>query len=198
MESRPRRRDDRIFEPSYVDDLEDLPTQDLRKRRQECETLEAEISYTRRLLQGKVDILRAELERRSDGRDPGVESLKDTLPQILADSQPPGPIRDSCGYGRRSRLSPPDPEKQRRDVELLASQATLAHLDKQSTEGISEIVERLAEAEAETSDRRRRVQKVLDQLTAELVRRYREGRDDPTNLLRTSYTRSEGSPPAAS
>ncbi|MEA2500126.1 MAG: hypothetical protein QOD01_237, partial [Actinomycetota bacterium] len=48
---------------------------------------------------------------------------------------------------------------------------------------LEEIVERLSEAEKETSHRRRRIQGVMDSITGELIRRYREGKEDPTAIL---------------
>lgn len=178
-----RRRDDRIFDPDYVADLGSLSTDEIRKRRWECDTVEAEVSYARRLLQGRVDILSHELERRARGGEPKVDELREKLPHILA---PPRPSvdRDSCGSGRHNRVvEPPDPEQQRRDVDQMASTTTLAHLSEKTTKEIDAIVERLAAAEADASEKRKKVQEVLDALTGELVRRYKQGDEIPTQLL---------------
>lgn len=151
--------------------------------RAECEEFEAEISYARRLLQGKVDIMRHALERRMAGGESRIEALILRLPSILSDGSTPAQAKPG-GTGRLARIQPPrHPEKQRRRVERLASEATLARIDELSTDEIAEIVESLSAEETKASEERRRVQKVLDEIHAELVRRYREGSEDPAGLL---------------
>src|SRR5687768_7003734 len=81
----PRRRYDRIFSPDYLSGLDQVAIADLRKRRAECEQVEAELSFTRRLLQGKLDILTHELERREAGGDTGIQSLKAKLSEIFTE-----------------------------------------------------------------------------------------------------------------
>jgi hypothetical protein len=181
-----RRRDDRIFDHAYVSELSDLSIEELRERRLECDIFEAEVSFKRRLLQGRVDILSHELDRRSKGGEAGIDELRDKLPHILAPPQTAVNGRDSCGFGRHNRVvQPPEPEQQRREVDQLASKASLAHLADRSTDEIGAIVERLAEAEAAASDKRKKVQGVLDVLTAELVRRYKAGQEDPIEILKS-------------
>lgn len=175
-----QRRRDRIFEASFVDDLPSITTQELRERRGICEEVEAELSFTRRLLQGKLDILRHELERRAAGGAGGMESILERLPDILSDPDLPH------NGGRHTRIiAPANADKQRRDVERLVSEGTLASVDELSTEDLSEMVERLALAEKEASETRRRVQNVMDAVHGELVRRYKEGQEDPSILLRS-------------
>lgn len=177
LSSRPRRRADRIFEPDYLASLGSVSIDELRKSREECEQLEAELSYTRRLLQGKMDILHHELERISEGGKLDIKGLIEKLPTILADGQP-------GGFGRHVRvLLPRNAARQRREVERLASAANLAGLDKLSSKQVEEMVERISDAEARVSVERRRVQDVMDAIRAEMVRRYREGQEDPSALL---------------
>jgi hypothetical protein len=54
-----QRRIDRVLDPRFTDRVDQLGLAELRARREE-----AEVSYLRRLLQGRLDILRAELARR--------------------------------------------------------------------------------------------------------------------------------------
>lgn len=177
MAERPRRTIDRIVDPSYVEGMQAMPIEEIRRRKDECETLEVEISYARRLIQGKLDILRAGAEKIADGESLGVTSMVEDLPGILS---------EGVG-GAASRLprilAPANADNQRREVERLASSNDLARLEELTQPEIGEIVDRLTEAERETSQRRRRVQGVMDQFTAELIRRYREGQEDPTALL---------------
>ena len=81
------RRIDKVLDPEFVDGLGQISLDELRERRKEAEQEETDLSYMRRLLQGRLDILRAELARRAgDGSD-----LMDALPQILADEPSGGP-----------------------------------------------------------------------------------------------------------
>ena len=178
MSEKPRRAEDRIFEPAYLEGIQSVSMPELRAMRDECESFEIELSYARRLLQGKLDIIRHALERRLAGGASHIEALIVKLPSILSDEGPPG-----AGQRFQKILLPKAAENQRRQVERLASESTLASIDDASTEDLNEIVERLSEAETRTSTDRRRVQKILDGIHAELVRRYREGSEDPSALL---------------
>src|SRR6195256_2226692 len=172
-----RRTVDRIFDPSYVQDLTTVPVEELRKKKAECEALEAEVSYARRLIQGRLDILRHGVEPRPGGDKLGVTEVVEDLPGILS---------EGVG-GSASRLpriiAPANADTQRREVERLGSTADLTRLEELAGAELGEIVERLSEAEKETSQRRRRIQGVLDSVTDELIRRYREGREAPTAIL---------------
>ena len=181
MSEKPQRRDDRIFESTYVQDIDSLPIEELRTRRAECAEAEAELSYARRLLQGKLDILGHELKRRAAGGDSDLESLISKLPGILADEGAPTALQRHTTV-----VMPKNFEKQRRGIDRLASDSTLSMLESLSSGEVTQIVERLTEAESKTSEDRRRIQGVIDKLNAELVRRYREGTEDPSALLSSS------------
>ena len=63
-----RRRVDRVLAPDYLVGLSQLSLEEVRARRAEAEQEEVDLSYARRLLQGRVDILRAEQDyRATDG-----------------------------------------------------------------------------------------------------------------------------------
>ena len=177
MSEASRRTVDRIFDPSYVENLTTVPVEELRRKKAECEALEAEVSYARRLIQGKLDILRHGVERVAGGDKLEVTEMVEDLPGILS---------EGVG-GSASRLpriiAPANADTQRREVERLASTADLTRLEELSAAELEEIVEGLTEAEKETSHRRRRIQAVMDSITGELIRRYREGKEDPTAIL---------------
>ncbi|MGH2768730.1 MAG: aerial mycelium formation protein [Candidatus Methylomirabilales bacterium] len=174
-----RRREDRILDPSYLADLETLPIEELRKKKADCEELEAGLSYSRRLLHGRLDILKHEAESRASGGATDTTQLIEDLPSILAE----GP---STSSGRLPRiLYPQDLDRQRREVERLVSDATLAQIDSLSSEELGSALDRLLSSEREISESRRRVQEVMDAISAEIVSRYREGREDPSALLRS-------------
>lgn len=177
MAEEARRRADRILSGDYLDNLQSLSTADLRELRAEGEELEAELSYVRRLLHGKLDIFRHELERRKAGGEGGLEALVQRLPSILSDGRP----GDS---GRHIRvLVPRNAAMQRREVERIVPGTALAHIAEHSITELSEMIDRLAEAEGKMSEQRRTVQNAMDTIRAELVRRYREGQEDPTAIF---------------
>ncbi|MEX0789347.1 MAG: hypothetical protein WD178_01075, partial [Actinomycetota bacterium] len=75
-----RRRIDQIQEPEFLTGLSSLPLKELRSRRDLADTVEIELSYYRRLLHGRMDLLAFEQRRR---RGEETRSLIDALPEIL-------------------------------------------------------------------------------------------------------------------
>ena len=171
------RRIDKVLDPEFVDGLGGLSLDDLRERRKEAEQEETDLSYMRRLLQGRLDILRAELARRSgEGSD-----LVDALPQILADEPSGGPR----GLGRHMAAEPSRADAHRRYVEALVADVDLSNPDAHDDASLRRVLETLEAEEQKVSESRRAVQKVMDALTGEVTRRYREGDADPSDLLPT-------------
>ena len=171
------RRIDKVLDPDFVAGLGQISLDELRERRKEAEQEETDLSYMRRLLQGRLDILRAELARRSgDGSD-----LLDALPQILADDPSGGPR----GLGRHVAAEPSRADAHRRYVEALVADVDLSNPDAHDDASLSKVLETLEAEEHKVSESRRAVQKVMDALTGEVTRRYREGDADPSDLLPT-------------
>ncbi|MBV9666230.1 MAG: aerial mycelium formation protein, partial [Actinobacteria bacterium] len=56
---------DDVLAAGYLDDLRKLPLEVVRAKRGECQTVEAALSMERRLIQGRLDIVGAELRRRA-------------------------------------------------------------------------------------------------------------------------------------
>ena len=81
-----RRRIDIVSSPAFVADIGDVDLDELRRRRVMCEDLDSELSYYRRLLHGRLDLLNFELRRRS-GEE--TRTLIEALPEILADGDEP-------------------------------------------------------------------------------------------------------------
>ena len=71
---------DALLDPAFLENATRQPMTEVRRLRREAEQAEVNLSYTRRLLQGRLDIVRREMQRRAedDGR-----SLVDLLPEIL-------------------------------------------------------------------------------------------------------------------
>ena len=176
MTERSNRRVDKIFDPAYVADLGDLTIEEIRIRKAECEELESELSYARRLLQGKLDILREALERLSAGGQAGLEQIIHRLPKILADDGEQSSIK------RHSPLTVPrNAEQQRRMIERMSGDLT--NVAEMSPEELGAAIENLAKVELGSSKDRRGVQDVIDKLNSELIKRYREGQADPNALI---------------
>jgi hypothetical protein len=188
------RRIDRVLDPEFVAGLEDIELGDLRGRRDLAEAEEADASYLRRLLQGRMDIIRAELERRAEEGDRDTSHLIDRLPRILAGAPAQG---GAAGLGSQSFgavprvLVPSRADQHRRRVERLVSDDTLARLDELGPEELGTAVDALAAEERKVSVVRRDVQDVLDALRTELTRRYRSGAADVSELLESEAGRRE-------
>ena len=63
------RRIDRIREPSYLDGIDAKPLADVRALRDECMAEREYLSLLRRLVQGRAEILKAELSSRGSDDD---------------------------------------------------------------------------------------------------------------------------------
>jgi hypothetical protein len=171
-----QRRIDRVLDPGFVAGVAELDLGELRARREEAEAEEADISYLRRLLQGRLDILRAELVRRSQGTQ-DVAGLLAGLPSILTDDAP-------GTFNAIPRvLVPSRADQHRRRVERLVSDETVARLPELDVDELTRAVEVLAREEESVSAHRRAVQRVVDVLRGELARRYRDGSAQVSQLL---------------
>lgn len=180
-----KRRLDRILSETYVSDLPAKSTQDVRLMRTECAEEEALLSYERRMLHGRLAILRAELKRRETGEGPSIVEL---LPTILADER--GPSRGSYP-GADPNLDFLHPQ---RSVSKLVSDDTLANLPTLEDDEIRRIVTNLEAAEREVSALRAGLFKVLDVMNHEIARRYQTGEADPGDILAARLSGGDDDP----
>jgi len=179
MDSHRRRRYEAIAEPSYVENLNGRSLEDLRALRDECREVENEISFERRLCHARIDILRAEIERRSGEQD---QDLLTRLPEILGSAELRG--EETALPSRAPDLSiPRNADIPRRRVEEIAGEQTMTRLNQLHSDEIKEIMSSLAEHERNLSARRRKLHEVMDVIQAEIVRRYTSGEADPTVAL---------------
>lgn len=170
-----RRRIDRVLAPEFISGLGELDLDGVRARRAEADQEEVDLSYTRRLVQGRLDILRAEQARRAGGASINLhprsdQEIVDTLAQILADE----PRRDR-GLGRHLTHEPSRVGEHRREAERAVSDLHESDPTGLTTEQLTEAIRRLAEIESRVSRVRRDVQTVVDALTEEIARRYTRG-----------------------
>src|ERR1019366_9452816 len=171
------RRMDRVLSGGSLDGLASLPLSEVRELRDQAEQEEADLSYLRRMLQGRVDIINAELARRSGDAGDGA-SIIDQLPRILADERSP-----ARGLGRHTVIGPSRVDEPRRLVERLVGDSDLSALAGRTAEQLQEVLERFADHERQISEQRHAAQIVMDAAAHEITRRYREGEADVSALL---------------
>lgn len=166
--------------PGYLDGLESWSLEDVRARRDEATEVETGLSYLRRIIQGRLDILLAEQRRRRDGqRGGGLTSLVEELPSILSDHV------HAPGLGRLPALMGPgdlDHELEAR-LEAVIPASHLAKIDSLDDAEVSSACGGLVELERAVSAQRRSVFEVLDRLQDEIVRRYGTGEATVDSLL---------------
>ncbi len=173
-EDRPaNRRIDRIRDPSYLDGIEGRSLEDVRARRDECMAEREYLSLLRRLVQGRSEILKAELASRGSDDD---RPLVDRLPEILASDEP------VTSRGEAMKVSLPEEEMllARRRIERLVADAGISDPSELDDDRLEEAVDVLSGEEREVSAQRGDVHRVLDALQDELKRRYKE---DPSLAL---------------
>lgn len=155
-------------------DLDALQLPQLRLLRRSAQREEADLSYVRRLLQGRIDILRAELTRRTAP----TSALLDLLPQILAD----GPSRHRSS-ARHVTLGTPHGEEYRQLAEEMLGEVELSDLTARTDEELRQAMARLVRYEQQVSRGRQSLQRTADECSAEIARRYREGEAQVDDLL---------------
>ncbi|MHB1615410.1 MAG: RsiG family protein [Actinomycetes bacterium] len=171
-----RRRIDRVLLERDPSSLPTMVLDQLRDLRAEAAAEEADLSYLRRIVQGRIDIVRAEQSRRAPGSSDGP--LVEHLATILADAR-----HDDRGLGRFVTATPPTADQQRRGLERVLGDVGLSDVAGLSDAQLVEALDRLSAYEREVSDIRARVQHAADSATAELARRYREGTARVEDLL---------------
>ncbi|WP_206441442.1 ABC transporter substrate-binding protein [Streptomyces boncukensis] len=155
-------------------DLHALRLSELRALRRSAQQDEADLSYVRRLLQGRIDILRAELTRRTAPGSP----LLDLLPEILAD----GPSRHRSS-ARHVTLGAPRSEEYRRLAEEMLAEVELSDLTARTDDELHDAMGRLVRYEQQVSRHRQALQRTADGCSTEIARRYREGEAQVDDLL---------------
>ena len=178
IEVRPdgRRRIDRVLAPGYVDGLGELSLKQLRERRDDAAQEETDLSYLRRLLHVRIDIVRAEQQRRSTG---GQRSIVDQLATILSDNA----LRPARGSGRYQELEPTRAGEHRRQAEALVGNTDLSDVGSLADDKLADTLRVYAEEESSVSQRRREVQIVVDLFNAEIAARYAKGSASVDELL---------------
>ncbi|MEM9039678.1 MAG: hypothetical protein AAGD33_07270 [Actinomycetota bacterium] len=164
--------------PTAADDPETEPGQlsldELRGLRNRLQREDDAVSYVRRVAQARLDLVQTELARRADGNELGAVTA------VLSQHLTGGPAR------------PPRPPLQDEDlndndlaVELdrICAELHFGRLDELNEGELTALSDAIGEFEQQVSaDRRLRFDRI-DALSAELVRRYRDGEATVDSLL---------------
>ncbi|POX52728.1 aerial mycelium formation protein [Streptomyces sp. Ru71] len=161
-------------------ELAELSLPELRVLRRDAQRDEADLSYVRRLLQGRIDILRAELTRRAPASvvAVGEPSVVERLSEILTDA--PARQRSSA---RHVTVGTPHSEEYRLLAAEMLAEVELSDLTARTDSELNEAMARLVGYEQQVSRRRQLLQRTTDDCSAEIARRYREGEAQVDDLL---------------
>jgi hypothetical protein len=177
-----------VIAPEYVSGLEQLDITEVRARRTRCQQVENATSYVRRLAQGRLDIIGAELARRNSGEDAGeLSDLIEKLPGILAD----GPSSATSSIGPAASARPPlELEPDRTVVDSLTAQldricpmADLGAILELGAEALASLCDQVGSFEQDVSLQRRRLHDAIAALQSEITRRYMSGDENVESLL---------------
>jgi len=157
-----------------IPDPTELSLDELRSLRHQLQHEDDAVSYARRVAQARLDLVKAEAARRADasGAEP-TDDLRAVLSQHLSGGppRPPRPTEDLSDHPLAVEL------------DEICSRGGLGHLRSLDDADLSSLTEAIAAFEDRVSrDRRERFDR-LDALSAELVRRYRDGEADVDTLL---------------
>ena len=159
--------------PEIVDPKQ-LSLVELRALRAKLQNDDDAVSYVRRLAQARLDLVQAEKRRRLDG---SPDSLSDELPAILSTHltggapRPPRPADDFSSHPLAEQF------------DALMDRAGDNDLSALSSEELVKYADALHEFEQARSHERRELFTRIDELSAELVRRYRDGEANVDGLL---------------
>lgn len=158
----------RFVDPAYSSELEKRDLATLRRMHSECTAVEGAVSYTRRLAQGRFEILSAEQARREAGGS--VRDLVADLPRILGDERG----RSSAANARLVETAEPLVELDWGSRRHLIADDSLATIDTLDDADLVATVAALREFERELSDYRHALHGVLDGIDQQIATRAAE------------------------
>lgn len=161
-----RRRIDVVLDPDFTAGLQELDVEEIRRRRRIAELEEIDLSYLRRLVQGRIDIVKMELTRRGGPTSRRDRSIIAHLADILAADE------EFASSGRFiATLEPSRIGERRRRAEALVGDPRFSEIETRNNAELEEFLEILGHHEREISDQRKAVQGVIDLCVREIARR---------------------------
>jgi hypothetical protein len=171
---------DGLAPPSELGPLTGVPMAELRSRRNRLQEAELALSYVRRQVQVRLDIVLDERQHRASGaaaRD--ASALVADLPKILAEH--------SGGSARGSfpdvAVPPEAVEAVVAELDTIVGVRELGAVGSLPDERLGTIAEQLEEFERRVSQRRRALHTAIDALQEEMLRRYKSGEASVDALL---------------
>ncbi|MFN2591046.1 MAG: hypothetical protein ABR518_09790 [Actinomycetota bacterium] len=167
-ESAQSARTRQVLDPAFLDGLDALSIDEVRRRRDRALEEREFQSYLRRLVQVRMDLLSAEQERRRSGGE--AQPLVDQMTSALAE----GPRGRGRGEALRLTMSEADMAEAEHRADMAMGEAFAKLLESLDDDTLERSLEGLRAAEEDVSSQRAAVLRVHDALQAELKRRYRE------------------------
>jgi hypothetical protein len=164
-----------VLEAGFTEGLASLDTSEVRRRRDLARAELEYLSFLRRLLQGRRDLLRDEVDRRRTGGE--AQPVVERVVSVMAEGSR-GPSR-----GEAPMIPMPEDEiaMARRRVERLLSDARLSDLEALSDQELDDAAGNIEREEREVSDVRTRVIGVHDSLQEEMKRRLKAELGNPAS-----------------
>jgi len=150
----------------------DLSLDELRAKRAELQQQDDVVSYARRVAQARLDLVKSEFARRGSDGDVSKE-VADVLSRHMSGgtARPPRPAEDLSDDALSAEL------------DAICTEHHYGRVEDLDEKELAVLAEAIGEFERRVSrDRRARFDR-LDALSAELVRRYRDGEANVDSLL---------------
>lgn len=162
-----------VLAPEFISGLQSWSIDELRDKRKEAEDLESAISYARRLIQGKIDVCKAQ----SISKDNliGDEPLDD-IKEAITDHTFGATTRIAYNDISDGTLIPTNDEISNLlgfEIELLP----------ESQDTVDAFVALLEAGETNLSEMRHRLHKIIDMLRAQIVSKYQSGQANVEEIL---------------
>ncbi|MGI9603697.1 MAG: hypothetical protein ACR2QE_17570 [Acidimicrobiales bacterium] len=173
---------ERVTAPGYLAALDERSMDEVRAMRADCQGLENGLSYVRRLVQGRIDIVGGEMARRREGDGAGtVSDLVTRLPELLAD----GSVNAGTNVARPPQSM--DGNQSGEELEELLNEilpaSALGTLSDRDEASLRTLLDELQRFEQTISESRRTLHGLIDHLQAEITRRYTTGEASVDSLL---------------
>ena len=169
-----------VLAPDYLAGITTVSMDELRAMKDECQSLETNVSLNRRVVQGRIDIVGEVLRSRKDEGEDDVDvaTLVERLTDILSERT------RTPGVGRLSQqLAPAEDDFDTSEVDELLPAGRLDTLTASSDEELQTLLDALVALDHDISARRKALFERIDALHDEMVRRYRTGEATVDSLL---------------